>query len=74
MRRRKPPKRQLIPDVKYNSELVSYLINIVMKKGKKATAQKIVYGAFDQIREKSNQDPLEGVPDWLWRSMLRALA
>ena len=59
MRRRKSPKRQLIPDVKYNSELVSYLINIVMKKGKKSTAQSIVYGAFDIIREQSKQDPLE---------------
>ncbi len=59
MRRRKAIRRQLTPDVKYNSELVAYLINIVMRRGKKSTAQAIVYGAFDDIEKKSKQDPLE---------------
>ena len=60
MRRRRPEKRQLIPDVKYNSELVSRLINAVMSHGKKSTAQGIVYGAFDMIQKKKNgMDPLE---------------
>ena len=60
MRRRRPEKRQLIPDVKYNSELVSRLINAVMCRGKKSTAQGIVYGAFDLIqKKKSGMDPLE---------------
>jgi small subunit ribosomal protein S7 len=60
MRRRKAPKRQLIPDVKYNSELVARLINTIMKRGKKSTAQSIVYGAFD-LRQKRKKDlePLE---------------
>jgi len=60
MRRRRPEKRQLIPDVKYNSELVSRLINTIMSRGKKSTAQAIVYGAFDVIQKKKNgMEPLE---------------
>lgn len=60
MRRRKAVKRQLTPDVKYNSELVARLINTIMGKGKKSTAQKIVYGAFEVIkRKKSGLEPLE---------------
>ncbi len=52
MRRRKTEKRELIPDVKYDSVLVARLINTLMKCGKKSVAQKIVYGAFDYIAEK----------------------
>ena len=60
MRRRRPEKRQLTPDVKYNSELVSRLINTIMSRGKKSTAQAIVYGAFDVIQKKKNgMEPLE---------------
>ena len=60
MRRRKPEKRQVIPDVKYNSELVARLIHTVMERGKKTTAQSIVYGAFDIIQKKKKDlEPLE---------------
>jgi len=60
MRRRKAEKRQLIPDVKYNSELVARMINTIMECGKKSTAERIVYGAFDIIAErKSDVEPLE---------------
>ena len=59
MRRRRAEKRQLTPDVKYNSELVSTLINTVMRRGKKTTAQAIVYGAFDIVQKKQNEDALE---------------
>ncbi len=60
MRRRKAPTRQLTPDVKYNSELVARLINTIMKRGKKSTAQGIVYGAFDLIKKrKKDMEPLE---------------
>ena len=45
--------------MQFNSELVAYLINVIMRRGKKSTAQKIVYGAFDIIRERMNADPLE---------------
>jgi len=60
MRRRKAEKRQLTPDIRYNSELVTRMINTVMERGKRAVAQKIVYGAFEVIREKKKDaDPLE---------------
>ena len=60
MRRRRTIKREITPDVKYNSELVARLINTLMKSGKKSVAQKIVYGAFDHIRAKrSDVDTLE---------------
>ena len=60
MRRRKAVKRQLTPDVKYNSELVARLINTIMSRGKKSTAQRIVYGAFDVIKaKKKDMEPLE---------------
>lgn len=56
MRRRRAERRQLTPDVKYNSELVAALINVVMQRGKKSTAQSIVYGAFDIMSEKVQAD------------------
>ena len=59
MRRRQAEERELTPDVKYNSELLASLINAVMRRGKKSTAQKIVYGAMEIIREKQKTDPLE---------------
>ncbi len=60
MRRRRPEKRQITPDVEYNSELVGRLINTVMRNGKKATAQHIVYDAFKVIAEKKKgAAPLE---------------
>lgn len=60
MRRHKAVKRQLTPDVKYNSEMVARLINTIMQKGKKSTAQRIVYGAFDVIKaKKTDMEPLE---------------
>ena len=60
MRRRKAEKRQVIPDIRYNSEIVARLINVVMERGKKSTAQTIVYDAFDIIKQSNNDaDPLE---------------
>ncbi|MFW5996621.1 MAG: 30S ribosomal protein S7 [Verrucomicrobiota bacterium] len=60
MRRRRAEKREISPDVRYNSELVTELINYVMKRGKKTVAQRIVYGAFDLVKEKQQDaDPLE---------------
>jgi small subunit ribosomal protein S7 len=58
-RRKHRIERPIPPDPIYNSELVSKLINYVMRKGKKTIARKIVYGAFDIIREKTKKDPLE---------------
>ena len=52
-------KRDVLPDPMYNSKVVTKLINNVMLDGKKTVAQKIVYDAFDIIKEKSGKDPLE---------------
>ncbi len=59
MRRRRAEKRQVAPDPIYNDVLVTKLINRIMWDGKKTIAQKIVYGAFEIIREKMGKDPLE---------------
>lgn len=59
MRRTKPERRKVEPDVKYNSVLLQHFINRVMKKGKKSTACHVVYSAFDIIETRSNQNPLE---------------
>ena len=52
-------KRDVLPDPLYNSKLVTRLINNIMLDGKKGVAQKIVYGAFDIVSEKTGKDPLE---------------
>ena len=52
-------KRDVLPDPIYNSKMVTRLINNIMLDGKKGVAQKIVYGAFDIIQEKTGNDPLE---------------
>ncbi|MFS8501859.1 MAG: 30S ribosomal protein S7 [Caldicoprobacter sp.] len=53
------PKREVLPDPIYGSKLVTKLINKVMRDGKKSLAQRICYGAFDLIREKTGKDPME---------------
>ena len=59
MRKRRAVKRDVLKDPLYNSKLVTKLINTIMLDGKKGTAQKIVYGAFDMVKEKTNQDAME---------------
>ncbi len=60
MRRRKAGTRQLTPDVKFNSELVTKLVNTVMVDGKKSVAEKIVYGALESLGQKvTDMEPLE---------------
>ena len=58
-RRGSVAKRDVLPDPLYNSKLVTRLINNIMVDGKRGVAQKIVYSAFDIIREKTGKDPLE---------------
>ena len=58
-RRGNVPKRDVLPDPMYGSELVTRLVNNIMLDGKKGVAQKIVYGAFDIVKEKEQRDPLE---------------
>lgn len=52
-------KREFLPDPVYNSKVVTKLVNNIMLNGKKSVAQKIVYGAFDIVKEKEQRDPLE---------------
>ncbi|MDR0821278.1 MAG: 30S ribosomal protein S7 [Oscillospiraceae bacterium] len=59
-RRGNVPKREVLPDPMYGSELVTRLINNIMLDGKKGVAQKIVYEAFAVVGEKTGKDPLEG--------------
>ena len=58
-RRGNVPKREILPDPVYNSVLVTKLVNSIMLDGKKGVAQKVVYGAFDIISEKTGKNPLE---------------
>ena len=58
-RRGNVPKREILPDPIYNSVLVTKLVNSIMVDGKKGVAQKVVYGAFDIVREKTGNEPLE---------------
>lgn len=59
------PKREVLPDPMYNSVLVTKLLNNVMLDGKKGVAQKIVYGAFDIVAEKTGKEPLEAFEEAL---------
>ena len=52
-------KREVLPDPVYNSKVVTKLVNNIMLNGKKSVAQKIVYGAFDIVKEKEQRDQLE---------------
>jgi len=58
-RRREVPKRDVLPDPKYNSKLVAKFMNNVMRRGKKSLAEQVFYGALDLIEQRSKQDPLD---------------
>lgn len=58
-RRRRAEKRQVIPDPKFNNELVARLMNCIMRRGKKSTAERIVYGALGEMQSKMSEDPME---------------
>ncbi len=58
-RKRKAMEREVLPDPKFNDVILSKFINCVMTDGKKSIAEKIVYGAFDIVAEKTGKDPLE---------------
>jgi len=53
------PKRDVLPDPIYNSKLVTRLVNRIMIDGKKGVAQRILYKAFDLVRERTGKDPME---------------
>ncbi|HOO21695.1 MAG TPA: 30S ribosomal protein S7 [Kiritimatiellia bacterium] len=58
MRRRKSDQHEFAPDARYGSDLVTHLVNIIMSRGKKSTAQRTVYGALDQIKEQTGEEPI----------------
>jgi len=59
-RRRRATHRPTVPDVRYNSALVTHLINVIMKSGKRTLAERIVYGAFERVSEKLQKgDPVD---------------
>ena len=59
-RRRRATHRTTVPDVRYNSALVTHLINVIMKSGKRTLAERIVYGAFEKVSEKLQKgDPVD---------------
>ncbi|MFQ6023159.1 MAG: 30S ribosomal protein S7 [Acidiferrobacterales bacterium] len=58
-RRREVAKREITPDPKYGSETLAKFINVVMRRGKKSVAERIVYGALDRVAERTKADPLE---------------
>jgi len=58
-RRREVPKREVLPDPKFGSAELTKFVNVIMLDGKKAVAERIVYGALDQIAKKSGKDPIE---------------
>jgi small subunit ribosomal protein S7 len=58
-RRRVIAKREVLPDPKFGNQEVAKFVNVLMIQGKKSVAERIIYGAFDQIKSKSGKDPLE---------------
>ena len=58
-RRREVPRREILPDPLYSSVEVSKFVNVLMLDGKKAVAERMLYGALDQIKSRSGKDPLE---------------
>jgi len=58
-RRREVPKRDILPDPKFGNVDVSKFVNVLMTRGKKSVAERIIYGALDIIKQKSGKDPLD---------------
>jgi small subunit ribosomal protein S7 len=58
-RRRVSAKREILPDPKYNSKLISRFISVILMDGKKSTAERAFYGALDILKEKTGSDPLK---------------
>jgi small subunit ribosomal protein S7 len=58
-RRNSPPKRKVEPDVRYNNVHVSMFVNRMMKGGKKSTALRVLYDAFDLVEQRAKRDPVE---------------
>jgi len=59
MRRAKPEKREILPDIRYNSVHVQTMVQHVLKRGKKSTAVSLIYGAMDLIKERTEKNPID---------------
>ena len=59
MRRAKPEKRDILPDIRYNSVRVQTMVQHVLKRGKKSVATSLIYKAMDMIKERTEKNPLE---------------
>lgn len=59
MRRTKPEKHEVLPDVRYNNMAVQNIINRIMRRGKKSTATHMVYEALDMVGQRTGRDPIE---------------
>ena len=59
MRRTRPDKREILPDIKYQSIVVQNLINRIMRNGKKSVATRLMYDAMDMIQERTGRDPMD---------------
>ena len=57
-RRREVPKRKILPDPKFGSEMLAKFVNMLMEDGKKSVAEKIIYGALDRVTAKGESDPV----------------
>lgn len=64
-RRREVPKRHVLPDPKYGSQVLAKFINVIMHDGKKSVAERIVYGALDTIADRTKKDPVSFFQDAL---------
>ena len=77
-RRREVPKREVLPDPKYGNQDLSKFVNVLMTAGKKSVAERILYGALEQVAKKSGKDPIEvfnqAFPTPSLRLKLRAVA
>jgi small subunit ribosomal protein S7 len=58
-RRNRPPRRPIPPDARYNSVQLQIFINKLMRRGKKSTAERVLYNAFDRIQNQTGRDPLD---------------
>ena len=58
-RKKTQPKKNIVPDPKFQSEIVSKFINSIMYDGKRSTAERILYSALDKLKEKNNEDPIK---------------
>ena len=58
-RRREVPKREILPDPVYNSQLVTKFVNVVMRQGRKTVAERILYDALEHVRTKTQDDPMK---------------